>query len=94
MHTKGLSQADTGGEMICSMSQGIDGETRKEHQGKMWVKSPEGFRDVEPIVFAFEEPISQEYVRGESLADRHGILGISGYAYVIAAPRQNFVHHS
>ena len=83
VHPEGLLQKDTGAEVTGSLLQGVDGEPRKEHEGEMRIERPEGCRDVEAIVFIFEEPIGQEHVRCEGLSDRHGILGIGGYAHLV-----------
>jgi hypothetical protein len=84
MHPEGLFQEDTGDEMTGSMLQSVDGKTGKKHQGDMRVKSPEGFRDVEAIVFTFEEPIGQEHVWCTGSPDCHGILGIGGCVYFVS----------
>jgi hypothetical protein len=94
MRPEGFFQADTGVEMTGSTSQSVDGETGKKHQGDMRVKSPEGFCDVEAIVFPFEEPIGQKHVWCKGSPDCHGILGIGGYVYFVSTTRQEFVHHS
>jgi hypothetical protein len=79
--------------MAGSLSQSVDGKTRKEHEGEMRVKSPKRFCDVEAIAVPFEDPIAQEHVRGKGLPDCHGILGIGGNAYFVSTTRQDFVHH-
>jgi hypothetical protein len=94
MRPEGFFQADTGVEVTGSTSQSVDGETGKKHQGDMRVKSPKGFRHVEAIVFTFEQPIGQEHVRCKGPPDRHGILGIGGYAYFVSTTRQDLVHDS